>query len=79
MAMWSKKILKNKKSEILLNLGKSENMEEKIDTIFYTIFNRKPDSREERDSKDFVKKFGDDAYPDLIWTLVNSHEFIFVQ
>ncbi|MBU62193.1 MAG: hypothetical protein CMI26_06790 [Opitutae bacterium] len=74
-----KKILKNKKSEILLNLGKSENMEDKINTIFYTIFNRKPDAREERDSKDFVKKFGDDAYPDLIWTLVNSHEFIFVQ
>jgi hypothetical protein len=74
-----KKILKNKKSIVLQNLGKVENMEDKIDTIFYTIFNRKPDSREERDSKDFVKKFGDDAYPDLIWTLVNSHEFIFVQ
>jgi hypothetical protein len=73
------KILKNKKSEVLKNLGTAENMDDKIDTIFYTIFNRKPDSREERDSKDFVKKFGDDAYPDLIWTLVNSHEFIFVQ
>ena len=74
-----KKILKNKKSVVLQNLGKIDNMEDKIDTIFYTIFNRKPDAREERDSKDFVKKFGDDAYPDLIWTLVNSHEFIFVQ
>ncbi len=73
------KILKNKKSVVLQNLGKAENMEDKIDTIFYTILNRKPDSREERDSKDFIKKFGDDAYPDLIWTLVNSHEFIFVQ
>jgi hypothetical protein len=74
-----KKILKNKKSVVLQNLGKVENMEDKIEAIFYTILNRKPDSREERDSKDFVKKFGDDAYPDLIWTLVNSHEFIFVQ
>ena len=74
-----KKIICNKKAVAMVNLQAEENMEKKVSTIFYSILNRKPNAHEQRDAKDAVKQYGDEAYADLVWTLVNSHEFLFVK
>ena len=44
-----------------------------------TILNRKPDAKETRAVKDALQKSGDNFYKDVVWVLVNSHEFLFVQ
>ena len=74
-----KNIILNKKAVALKNMASEETMEKKVSSIFYTILNRKPDAHEQRDAKDAVKRHGDEAYAALLWTLVNSHEFLFVQ
>ena len=74
-----KNIICNKKAVAMKNMEADQTMEKKVSTIFYTNLHRKPDSHEQRDAKDAVKRHGDEAYADLLWTLVNSHEFLFVQ
>ncbi|MFT5469671.1 MAG: hypothetical protein ACI8UO_004793 [Verrucomicrobiales bacterium] len=51
-----------------------------IEVVFLSILNRAPDSDEEDVAKALVTGDGDDAdYTDLIWALLNSREFMFVQ
>tara|TARA_B100001115_G_scaffold8315_1_gene6275 strand:- start:5501 stop:8032 length:2532 start_codon:yes stop_codon:yes gene_type:complete len=73
------KIFKNKESVVMKNVNGGVTMEEKIELAFRTILNRKPNTAEIRDFKDAIKKTGDTGYKDLVWVLVNSHEFMFVQ
>ena len=73
------KIFKNKESIVMKNVNKGGSMEEKIELAFRTILNRKPNSAEFRDFKDAIKRIGDSGYKDLVWVLINSHEFMFVQ
>jgi hypothetical protein len=73
------KIFKNKESIVMKNVNKGGSMEEKIELAFRTILNRKPNTAEFRDFKDSIKKTGDSGYKDLVWVLINSHEFMFVQ
>ena len=73
------KIFKNKESIVMKNVNKGGSMEEKIELAFRTILNRKPNTAEFRDFKDAIKKTGDSGYKDLVWVLINSHEFMFVQ
>ena len=74
-----KNVICNKKAVAMKNMATEETLDKKVSAIFYTILNRKPDAHEQRDAKDAVKRHGDEAYADLLWTLVNSHEFLFVQ
>ena len=53
--------------------------EDQIETAFMSILNRKPDSKETRAIKDALQKSGDNFYKDVVWVLINSHEFLFVQ
>ena len=54
-----------------------------IDTIFLTMLNREPTHSERRQWRsDIGSDIGSDfrsAYGDLIWTLANSNEFIFLK
>ena len=73
------RLLKNKDALVTKKIKGSGSMEDQIETAFMTILNRKPDSKEMRVVKDAVRKSGDDMYKDLVWVLINSHEFLFVQ
>jgi hypothetical protein len=45
-----------------------------------TILQRKPNTTELRDFKDMINKMDvEDFHKDVVWTLLNSHEFMFVQ
>ena len=72
-------ILRNKKATAMQALESEHKVEDKVKNVYYTILNRKPDSRERRIAAELVKSHGDEAYKDLIWILINSHEFLFVQ
>ena len=73
------RLLKNKDALVTKKIKGSGSMEDQIETAFMTILNRKPDSKEMRVVKDAVRKSGDEMYKDLVWVLINSHEFLFVQ
>jgi hypothetical protein len=73
------KIFKNKEAVVMKNVDKGGSMEEKIEIAFRTILNRKPNSAEFRDFKDAIKRSEETGYKNMVWVLINSHEFMFVQ
>ncbi len=50
-----------------------------IDTLFLTMLNREPTRSEKRQWRSEVRSDFKSAYGDLIWTLANSNEFIFLK
>ena len=75
-----KYLVNNKKSVTLNEIAKGSSMEEKINLAFLAILQRKPNTRELTDFKDMIKKLDvEDFHKDIVWTLLNSHEFMFVQ
>ena len=75
-----KYLVNNKKSFTLNEIAKGSSMDEKINLAFLAILQRKPNTRELTDFKDMIKKLDvDDFHKDIVWTLLNSHEFMFVQ
>ena len=72
-------ILKKKDAIVLNTVKIAGSKEDQIETAFMSILNRKPDSKETRAIKDALQKSGDNFYKDVVWVLINSHEFLFVQ
>ena len=72
------KILKKKDAIVLNNVKNAGSKEDQIETAFLSILNRKPDAKETRNIKEALQKSGDNFYKDIVWVLVNSHEFLFV-
>jgi hypothetical protein len=51
---------------------------EKVEALFISVLNRRPTMAE----KDIAKRAlsgGDDGYANMIWALINTREFIFIQ
>jgi hypothetical protein len=75
-----KYLVNNKKSVTLNEIAKGSSMEDKINLSFLAILQRKPNTRELTDFKDMIKKLDvEDYHKDIVWALLNSHEFMFVQ
>jgi len=74
-----KSILSKKDALVLNNVKNAGSKEDQIETAFMSILNRKPDAKEMRAVKDALQKSGDNFYKDVVWVLINSHEFLFVQ
>ncbi len=80
------KISKDAGSVLMQTALKATSAKECTELIFLSMLNREPTSKErrawERDFKDAVKEGTakvKEVYADLIWTLANSNEFIFVK
>jgi hypothetical protein len=72
-------LVNNKKSAAINEIAKGGSVEEKIELSFLTILQRKPDARELKDFKEMINKLKvEDFHKDIVWTLLNSHEFMFV-
>lgn len=60
-------------------LHKAGDAEEKIDMIFQAMLTRKPTGSERELLLSKVEKQGDSAYERIVWSLLNTQQFIFVQ
>ena len=71
-------LLKNDKVPILNLVKEGKTVDSKINNAFLAVLNREPSSSELRNFKDAIRS---SEFPekDLIWVLVNSHEFLFIQ
>lgn len=81
------RIARDGSSTLMQTALKAKNAKQCTESIFLSMLNRKPTSKEARDwEKDFKKAVSKndqakikEIYSDLIWTLANSNEFIFVK
>jgi hypothetical protein len=69
----------NELSGIRKDLAAQTSPEEKIDTIFKGTLTRKATPEERQDMLAFVEDSPKTAYQDILWVLVNTHEFKFIQ
>lgn len=74
-----KRIIGNAYSTLLLALAEVKSPPEKVRTGYHGILNREPSEEELKMWLDELDKNGKETYGDLVWTLVNTHEFLFVQ
>jgi hypothetical protein len=73
------RIVRNPNTVLMLNVMAATGIEEKIDSIFLSILSRRPTPEEQRTWMPDFRRDPRTAMGDLIWTLVNSNEFIFVK
>ena len=72
------RLLKNKNFEVIKAIESQKSLSDKITVGYKYILNREPTSKELRIFTDNLKNTKD-AYKEIIWVLVNSHEFIFIK
>ncbi len=74
------KLLQNPRTTLMKNILLKTQPTEKIDAAFLSILNRFPTPSEKREANRAIQEFSaEESLPDLVWTLINAHEFIFVQ
>ncbi|MFT5469669.1 MAG: hypothetical protein ACI8UO_004791 [Verrucomicrobiales bacterium] len=70
----------DKGKALVVNARAAGSQSKGVEVVFLSIFNRRPTDDEADVAKNLVSGDGDDAdYTDLIWALLNSREFMFVQ
>jgi Protein of unknown function (DUF1549)/Protein of unknown function (DUF1553)/SLA1 homology domain 1, SHD1 len=74
----AQEMLTNNDSLIFRTMEKVKSPPEKVEALFMSVLNRRPTLPE----KDIAKRalaMGDDGYANMIWALINTREFIFIQ
>jgi hypothetical protein len=74
----AQKMLTSPDSLVFRTMEKVRNPSDKVDSMFLAIMSRKP-TMNERDISKRVLAAGEDGYANMIWALVNTREFMFVQ
>jgi hypothetical protein len=67
------------KSLMYATVTGEKSAEERVNVIFLTILSRRPTPEEKALVKDEIAAHGDAGYGNVIWSLVNTREFLFVQ
>lgn len=73
------RVLSNYSSELMKNIYAASSDREKVRTAYLGVLNREPRGRELAVWEHEMDQGGRKVVKDLVWTLVNSHEFRFVQ
>ncbi len=74
----AQEMLTSNDSLIFRTMEKVKSPPEKVEALFISVLNRRPTMAE----KDIAKRAlssGDDGYSNMIWALINTREFIFIQ
>lgn len=61
------------------HIAAAKTTEEAVRVVFLSILNRPPDSEEMEILLNEIKDDADAGYSNVIWALVNTHEFLFIQ
>ena len=72
-------MLLEKNSTIYNNVMLKKTVPEGVKVVFWTILNRDPDDDEAELAKQEIKQNGPAGYGNVIWSLVNTREFLFIQ
>ncbi len=72
-------ILTNKHSVFSLNLARAESPEQKLRTIYLCMLTREPTEKEMARLLQEVEQHGDEGYENIVWALLNTHQFLFIQ
>ena len=68
-----------KGSTMYNNVMERKTERSRIEAIFLTILSRKPDERESAAASREIQQNGNAGYGNVIWSLVNTREFLFIQ
>jgi hypothetical protein len=66
-------------SAMYRNVTSEKDVDKRVDVIFLSILARKPDVAEKKAALEEIKKHSNAGYGNVIWALVNTPEFLFVQ
>jgi tetratricopeptide (TPR) repeat protein len=72
-------MLLEKNSTIYNNIVKKKTISDGVKVVFLTILNREPDAEELATATAQVRNDGPAGYGNVVWSLVNTREFMFVQ
>ena len=72
-------IMLEKGSVIHGNLLRAKSVNSQIDDIFLTILSRRPNSTDRKTAVREMQAQGAAGYGNVIWALVNTREFLFIQ
>ena len=71
--------ISNPNSVLGSQLEQSPDPAEKIDTIYRAMLTRKPTDREVARVLADYEIYGEETIEDLVWALLNSRQFLFIQ
>ena len=72
-------IINRSNAKLITDMKNANTINDKLDTIYLSMLTRPPTRTETTDWLRILKAGGKDTHKDLIWTLANAHEFIFIQ
>lgn len=75
----AQQMLTSRDSLVFRTMDKVRDPSEKVERMFMTIMNRRPTLQEKDISKRELNSSGEEGYANMIWALINTREFIFVQ
>jgi hypothetical protein len=75
----AQQMLTSRDSLIFRNMDKVKDPSEKVERMFMSIMNRRPTLQEKDISKRELSASGEEGYSNMIWALINTREFIFIQ
>jgi len=78
-AFIEQKLLKNSNAALMRSLSAARGPKATVKSAFTNVLGRSPTSSERAMWEREVSRGGNEAVRDLVWTLVNTHEFLFIQ
>jgi hypothetical protein len=72
-------MLLENKSQLHRNVTAERTADERVDVVFQSILSRKPTRSEKITALAEIERHGDAGYGNIIWALVNTREFLFIQ
>jgi hypothetical protein len=75
----AQEMLTNRQSLIFRAMDKVNNPADKVEALFLSVMNRKPTLQEKDIAKREINAHGEAGYANMIWALINTREFIFIQ
>lgn len=57
----------------------ADDAKEKIDLIFQAVLTREPNGIERQLALSEIEQHGDSAYESIVWALLNTQQFMFIQ
>ncbi|MES2736202.1 MAG: DUF1549 domain-containing protein [Verrucomicrobiota bacterium] len=75
----AQKMLTSSDSLVLRTMNKVTGPSDKVERMFMTIMNRRPTLQEKEIAKRALSASGEDGYGNMIWALINTREFMFIQ